>query len=129
MIRLRNKDHCRIRRASAAALISMVLAGCGGGGLDQSGSSLRSIYVAWQPHPDPSVTGYTVYFGPTISTATAVASDQPVNAANFDPLAPFVTYDVSRNLGLRAGDTVCFRLKAYSADGETGFSPGTCTQV
>ena len=92
-------------------------------------SAPLSIYVAWQPHSDPTVTGYVIYYGPSVAAATTVASDQRIDDPNFDPQAPSVSYDLAAQLGLQDGDTVCFRLKAYNADGESGFSSGICTTV
>lgn len=116
-----------VRSIAIMACTLTFLAACGGGGLGNSGP--QGVFFAWQPHPDPSVTGYMVYYGPSIDTATTVASNQPVDGPGFDPQAPSVTYDPAADLGLHAGDTVCFRLKAYNSDGESGFSPGTCTTV
>jgi len=117
----------------------LLSAGCGGSGLtgpSSAGTSLASpfaaagsIYVAWQPHPDPTVTGYTIYYGPSVATATTVASNQPVGSPGIDPQAPFVSFDPAIDLRLRPGDTVCFRLKAYNADGESDFSNGACITI
>ena len=54
-----------------------------------------------------------VYFGRTADTANVFASDLPTNSGLLDPSAPAVTYDSARDLGLYAGDSVCFRIYAY----------------
>ena len=128
MIRFICKNSFEIRRSAAAVLVIVALTGCGGG-LGGGSAPTGSIHVAWQPHPDPTVTGYVIYYGPSIPAATTVASDRPITSPGFDPQAPSVTYDPVTNLGLRPGDTVCFRLKAYNSDGESDFSQGTCTTV
>lgn len=122
-----------------AAVGIALAAGCGSSGLANPSTAgvspsvgspaPQSIYVAWRPHPDPTVTGYMIYYGPSIDTATTVASNQPIDSPGFDPLAPLVSYNPATDLGLHAGDTVCFRLKAYNPDGESGFSPGICTAI
>ena len=116
-----------IRSLAAMAFTLMFLAACGGGGLGTSGP--RSIYFAWQPHPDSTVTGYMIYYGPSVAAATTVASNQPIDSPGFNPQAPSVSFNPATDLGLQAGDTVCFRLKAYNPDGESDFSPGTCTRI
>jgi len=115
-----------IRIAAVVVFACVFLAACGGG-LGSGGS--HSIHVAWQPHPDPSVTGYVIYYGPNIAEANTVASNQPIDSLGFNPQAPSVSFEPVANLGLQPGDTVCFRLKAYNPDGESGFSSGSCTKV
>ena len=56
-----------------------------------------------------------VYFGKTTDTANVFVSDLPANSGLFNPQAPAVTYDSARDLGLCAGDSVCFRIFAYDA--------------
>jgi hypothetical protein len=133
----------RSRRRLAIEICGWLLAAAGILLVDGCGTSLvgpltagassslatGNIYVAWQPHPDPTVTGYVIYYGPSVTEATTIASNQPVNSPNFDPQAPSVSYDAAANLGLHTGDTVCFRLRAYNPDGESDFTAGTCTTV
>ena len=54
-----------------------------------------------------------VYFSNTVETANVLVSDLPTDSGLLDPSAPTVTYDSVRDLGLYAGDTVCFRIDAY----------------
>lgn len=133
-----------LRRLLLAMLLSALVAGCGSGTIGSSGSSLAGdtlvggdgsagsdsqVYLAWKTHPDPSATGYLVLYGPTADTATTVLTDLSIVTPGFDPQAPSVTYLASANLGLRPGDNVCFRIRAYNPDGLSDPSPGVCTTV
>lgn len=77
------------------------------------------IALRWQPTPG-DIDGYIVHTGPSPETATAVITVTP------DTL---VEYDATTDLGLRTGDQSCFRIKAYNADGESGFSDAVCYTV
>lgn len=110
------------------------LAACSGAGPDGSADASSSgvsaqtplppfapgeslLQLAWQPNNDGVVAGYRVYYGPTSNDATVQASDLALNAAYFNPQAPAVIYNAQRDLGLVAGQNVCFRLRAYNNQG------------
>jgi hypothetical protein len=73
--------------------------------------STLPIRVTWSPYPG-TVSGYIIYYGPTSTTATNLASDVPIGTANFDPAAPAVSYR-AQDLGLSPGNAVCFQIFAY----------------
>jgi hypothetical protein len=73
--------------------------------------STLPIHVTWSPYSG-TVSGYMIYYGPTSTTATNLASDVPIGTANFDPAAPAVDYR-AQDLGLSSGNTVCFQIFAY----------------
>jgi uncharacterized repeat protein (TIGR02543 family) len=73
--------------------------------------STLPIHVTWSPYPG-TVSGYIIYYGPTSTTATNLASDVPIGTANFDPAAPAVDYQ-AQDLGLSSGNAVCFQIFAY----------------
>lgn len=75
------------------------------------------LQLAWQPNNDGVVTGYRVYFGPTADEATTQASDLGPNTINFNAQAPAIVYNAQRDLGLIAGQNVCFRVRAYNDQG------------
>jgi hypothetical protein len=133
-------------RLVLAGIVSALLAGCGSGTMNNSnltgtvgsgsivgvtpgGSTSSTVYVAWKPTPDQTVTGYQVYYGPTLDSATTLASDVAITSSGFDPQAPSVSYRTWEDLGLHTGDTVCFRLRAYNPDGVSDPTSGICTQV
>ncbi len=112
-----------------------LLAACKEESLSDMSSSPRSVepgdltlHVAWNPHPDQTVTGYLVYYGPALDVTTMVVSDLSVNLG-FNMQNPSVEYKAWGDLRLRAGDDICFRLKAYNSDGESGLSPGVCARI
>ena len=73
--------------------------------------STLPIVVTWSPYSG-SASGYIIYYGPTSTTATNLASDVTIGTANFDPAAPTVTYQ-AQDLGLSPGSAVCFQIFAY----------------
>lgn len=75
------------------------------------------LQLAWQPNNDGVVAGYRVYYGPTGDEATTQASDLTLDGASFNAQAPAVVYNAQRDLGLVAGQNVCFRLRAYNSQG------------
>jgi hypothetical protein len=81
------------------------------GALEAIDPSTLPIHVTWSPYPG-TVSGYIIYYGPTSTTATNLASDVPIGTANFDPAAPAVDYR-AQDLGLSSGNTVCFQIFAY----------------
>lgn len=112
----------------------MTLAACSGtqtgSGTDGSSSGVSAqtplpavapgeslLQLAWQPNNDGVVAGYRVYYGATGDEATNQASDLALNSTNFNPQAPVVFYNAQRDLGLVAGQNVCFRLRAYNNQG------------
>jgi hypothetical protein len=76
----------------------------------QSPSS--SLQVSWQPFGN-NTAGYMVYYGTTADTVNVLVSDLALNSGLYNASAPSVTYDSVRDLGMYAGDTVCFRIYAY----------------
>ena len=87
-----------------------------------------TLHLAWNPHPDQTVTGYLVYYGPALDATTMVVSDLSVNSG-LNMQAPFAQYKAWADLRLRAGDNICFRIKAYNSDGESGLSSGVCARI
>jgi hypothetical protein len=81
------------------------------GAIEAIDSSTLSIRVTWSPYSG-TASGYIIYYGPTSTTATNLASDVPIGTANFDPTAPAVSYQ-AQDLGLSLGDAVCFQIFAY----------------
>jgi hypothetical protein len=120
----------------ALPLAATFLSACGGAisGLSLTGVTgvtvtPQQLYLAWVPHPDPTVSGYLVYFGPTPDSATQVISDLSVASNGFNPQAPYAIYHISDDLRMQAGDTACFKLAAYNQDGISDATPGVCTTI
>ena len=108
------------------------LAACGDSDSDDvgiHGAIDTTAHVAWLPHPDTNVMGYNVYVGPTLETATALVSNLPADSQALNVLTPSVEYNVLLDLGYRPGDYVCFRLRAYNADGLSEPTSGVCTTI
>jgi hypothetical protein len=71
-----------------------------------------SLQVSWQPFGN-NTAGYMVHYGTTAETVNVLVSDLALNSGLYDASAPSVTYDSVPDLGMYAGDTVCFRIYAY----------------
>lgn len=82
------------------------------------------LNVNWSPYQG-TASGYFVYYGTTSETATTLASDLPVDTINFTASAPSVSYQPTLDLGLSAGDNVCFLILAY----DTARVPFTWSQI
>jgi hypothetical protein len=54
-----------------------------------------------------------VYYGSTAETVNVLVSDLALSSGLYDASAPGATYDSVPDLGMYAGDTVCFRIYAY----------------
>lgn len=86
------------------------------------------LTVTWNANPG-TVDGYIVYFGPSVSAVTSEATNITAFAGSFDPANPTIEYDSWYDLSLRLGDSVCFKLRAYNADGLSDWSLPACTTV
>lgn len=105
--------------------VLLLLSGCGGNGHAPATpaasnapvptSSGTRIYTAWLPSPDPSVLGYRIYYGPSPDQTTAMIADTQDTQDSFD-----------WQVDLGGAPTVCFRVAAYNADGETSALDGVC---
>lgn len=94
-----------------------------------SGTLQTILQLGWQPNTDP-IAGYIVYFGPAAANTPNVASDLPIASTAFNAQAPTVSYNAATQLGLQTGDSVCFRLRAYNADGAlSNWSPAACGTI
>jgi len=92
-------------------------------------SGSRTIQIAWPPLQSGTA-GYRIYFGRTAESANVLVSDLPPGSGLFDPTAPAVTIDPTRELGLSSGDTACFRVSGHSLDEATTTEMAlTCTTV
>jgi hypothetical protein len=95
---------------SASAATAAVSASLGAG----TNTASATLTISWQPAANDAA-GYMVYYGSTAETASVLVSDLPADGSSVDPAAPSVTYDSTRDLGLYAGDPVCFRIFPYDA--------------
>jgi hypothetical protein len=79
------------------------------------------LALSWDVNPSSEyVKGYRVYRGADAGTANQLVSDLSGTSAQ---------YDAWNELGLKSGEQVCFRLKAYNSVGESGFSEAACTTM
>ena len=93
------------------------------------GSLRTKVTLSWAPAPpEDDVRGYKVYVGPTPQTATRFMFD--IFPPGYDPNAPSVEFDVRAYLDIRAVDQVCFRVRAYDAQGSvSNFSDAVCKRL
>lgn len=144
-----------LRRTALIALsflMSIAASGCGGGGGGSSTSSNSTssssqesapfpnngngnssadpiLQLSWQPNTD-EIAGYIVAYGATDATATTTASTLALGSNGFNAQSPSVSYYAGRDLNLAAGDSVCFRLRAYnSSNTVSDWSPAICGTI
>jgi hypothetical protein len=90
------------------------------------------LTLTWKPSSG-SIQGYKVYYGTTANSAITELSDIPNTlSTSFNPAIPKIQYDSWYALRLLSGDSVCFKIRAYNADGLSGWSLpicGTITEV
>ena len=79
----------------------------------------------WDPNADGTTDGYIVFIGNTIDTTTIEFRRVLHNNSNKDANGKIHTVFNPSELTNTAID-VCFRLKAYNAVGESGFSEALC---
>lgn len=113
-----------------AIMVSMLSAcgGGGGGGASSVGSgSSGSVKFSWEPNPG-TVTGYVLYFGNSSGSVNTFVKNISVLDSSFNATAPSMSVAASE-LGINAGDTVCFKVKAYNESGFSGFTNAVCKIV
>ena len=119
----------RVLAVLSTGLYVTTLIGCGGGGSPNAGlapSNEISLTLLWDPNPESEhVSGYLVFFGTTVDTPQLI-STLHIGSGEIDARAPSVSYEASKQLGLRPGDTACFRVKAFNEAAESDFSNPAC---
>lgn len=76
----------------------------------------QSLTLTWDTGVG-EILGYRVFLGDTETTATELVADVFTGS---------VTFNTYNDLGLQSGDSVCFRVKAYSLTGESDYSSAVC---
>lgn len=87
------------------------------------------LTLRWQPNSG-AIHGYKVFFGTTADSATTEISD--INnslSTSFNPAEPAIQYDSWYTLRLLPGDSACFKLRVYNADGLSDWSLPVCTTI
>ncbi len=77
------------------------------------------LALNWLPSPG-DIDGYLVHSGPTPETADVLLTETPSTS---------IVYDASKDLGLKPGDTACFRIKAFNVYGTSDFSGAACFAI
>ncbi|MBK9132748.1 MAG: carbohydrate-binding protein [Gammaproteobacteria bacterium] len=95
---------------------------------DQADVTNTTLTLTWSPNSD-SIQGYIVYFGPSENAVTTETTNIQAFAGSFDPVNPAIQYDSWYDLGMKPGDNICFKLRAYNADGISDWSMPACTMV
>jgi len=84
------------------------------------------VTLAWDPNPEPTVSGYRVYYGTTSSYYTAVIDVGNQTAVTITGLVPGVTYFISATAYASTGDESKFSGEiAYTASGASPSSSGS----
>ncbi len=92
--------------------------------------SAAPVKLSWTSNPSlDNVLGYSVYYGGDENSVSIPLGDIRTDSAGFSPAAPSVTYTPETDLGLQAGNRVCFKIRAYNADGLSGWSTPACSMI
>jgi len=101
-------------------------------GLDMTASggtpTNASITVSWNPNAD-AVDGYILYFGENAATVNTEATVVTNSDAGFNPAVPSIRYDTWYDLGLAPGDGICFKVRAYNANGVSNLTSAVCGTI
>jgi hypothetical protein len=95
---------------------------------DTDGEDINNIQLTltWKPSTG-SIQGYKVFYGATASSVITEISDiSNTLSTSFNPATPKIKYDSWYTLRLLAGDNVCFKIRAYNADGLSTWSSPIC---
>jgi hypothetical protein len=84
-----------------------------------------ALTLTWQADNE-TLEGYQIYYGSSPETATREISDIKAFSGSFDFSAPLIQYASWSDLGLQPGNTVCFKVRAYNADGVSDWSAAVC---
>ncbi|KAF0191334.1 MAG: fibronectin type III domain-containing protein [Gammaproteobacteria bacterium] len=92
--------------------------------------SAAPMKLSWNSNPSlDNVVGYSVYYGGDENSVSIPLGDIRTDSVGFSPAAPSVTYNPETDLGLQAGNRVCFKIRAYNADGFSGWSTPVCSLI
>jgi hypothetical protein len=98
---------------------------------DAGGDDINNMQMTltWKPSSG-NIQGYKVFYGATASSAITELSDIPNTlSTSFNPAIPKIQYDSWYTLRLLSGDSVCFKIRAYNADGLSDWSLPICVTV
>lgn len=87
-----------------------------------------SLTLRWDANPD-DIEGYIVSYGSTANTVNKTASSLYTNSSEFNANNPSVQFDVTTDLNLIEGNSVCFTLKAFNTVGQSAPSVPVCTVI
>ena len=87
-----------------------------------------NISLSWNANQD-SVLGYVVYHGETADTAFQTYVTVNSDSYGFDPEKPRVVLDPVSELGYQPGDSICFRVRAFSSKGLSGWPTPVCGAI
>jgi hypothetical protein len=129
-----------VKPATALVVIGLLCGCLGGSGSDEPSTSINDtcvdcpaqslITLSWDPNPESdAVIGYLIYHGASAGAATQLISDLPITNPDFNALSPQVQYSALLDLGVEAGETLCFRVKAYNTTSVSEFSEAACAEV
>lgn len=92
--------------------------------------SVAPMTLTWQPNPvSDNIIGYLIYYGGDENSVSIPAGDVRIDSAGFSPAAPSLTYHPETDFGLQAGNRVCFKIRAYNADGLSNWSAPVCGMI
>jgi hypothetical protein len=95
---------------------------------DAADAGDTELTLTWQATSE-TLEGYLIYYGASPETVTQQISDIKAFSGSFDFAAPSLQYASWSDLGLQPGNTVCFKIRAYNADGMSDWSQAVCSMI
>lgn len=101
--------------ATASVSVTVICAAC---------AVNRSVTVTWNSNTD-QVSGYRVYYGTTLDTATTLARDVPPSSSTT------VSQDFNgwHDFGLNVGSPICIAVSAHNSVGESAKTTAQCATL
>jgi len=72
---------------------------------------------------------YSVYYGSSEGEVNTFYQKLTANDSNFDLNTPALVLNAGDDLGLKTGDTICFKVSAYNLGGDSGKSAAICDTI
>ena len=98
------------------------------GNTSSSSSASVDLKLRWDAAAG-EIHSYSVYFGRNRTSINRLASKVNVRWNRGLARNPRVTYNSSQDLGLRAGDPVCFHIVTHTRSGKSAPSDSVCTRI
>lgn len=120
---------------AASTTYTMTCTGAGGSAVKSvavtvsTANKVFTLETSWAPNSD-SPDGYTIYVGPTASSATTLVKTLVKGSSDWDPAAPMAQIPSTTVLAAVGSSLqACVQIKAFNAAGLSAPSQATCSNL